>query len=113
MSTDPVRVFSGLVPDRVTVAVTAGGTMVFAADGKGDESGVPFSAPKAGFRAIKNMDASVTIYFAELAADCTVAKGWPLAPGETFTFGGSGLVHVGPILAIVATGTASLAKIGY
>lgn len=114
MSTEPVRVQSGLVVSQVTPSAAAGGTKVFSKIAVGDaqESGVVNSNETTGFRSMKNMSATVTMYFAETAAGATALAGWPLEPKETFTFAGSGRVHTGNIY-VLGDGAAKLALLQY
>lgn len=114
MSTEPVRRLSGLttalveVPDSAAVQVFAKATPL------------PSSAAadlKQGplMRAVKNTSDTVTVYVAETAAaiEASTDDGWPIGPGETFTFAGSGGFWAGDLYAIAGTGGADLAKLEF
>lgn len=106
MSTEPVRVPSGLTPKVFTLGHdNTNPTLIFAKD-----VGTPPDAPLTGMRVVKNTDAAITIYLAEVHDDMTdTTKCWPLTPGETFTFSGAGRIHTGNLYAVGASGAPKLA----
>lgn len=114
-STEPVRVFTGMVVNglgtsNAQIALNAStATKVFARDvtfaslaiaGNGD-----------AFRELTNEDAAITIYIGPTSA-VTAANGYPVKPGQPFgVAGGAGKLWLGDVWAIAASGTPLVATI--
>lgn len=104
MSTQAVRVRTGITPSQVALSAVAA-TKIFAInDLQSGDTGV------ITFRELKNADAAITIYIGGVGV--TAATGYPVLPGGSFEpLGPSGSGYCGDVYAIAASGTPTVGLI--
>lgn len=111
MSTEPVRVYSGLTVAQIALNSSTAVKLFDKANTDGSEEDVA-NYVTLGFRELKNLDAAIAIYIGP-DATVTTASGHRIDPGQPFTLAGSGRVFLGEVWAIAASGNPSASTFQY